>query len=150
MPSSLIPVGTFLRECNRKSRLYRSWNSRLSVSWSASNDRTANPRRNQEGGHYRSGCVSRWVSRCLHVYTLRRSTLAWTRSNESSRFSTTPPTPQALNVPRYRLHPLKGELKGLWSVTVRANWRLNGPGLHGTYAWKQCPSPGDSVDLLGI
>ena len=33
-------------------------------------------------------------------------------------------TPQALNIPRYRLHPLKGDLKGLWSVTVRANWRI--------------------------
>jgi proteic killer suppression protein len=33
-------------------------------------------------------------------------------------------TPQALNVPRYRLHPLKGELKGFRSVTVRANWRI--------------------------
>ena len=33
-------------------------------------------------------------------------------------------TPQALDVPGYRLHPLKGELKGLWSVTVRANWRI--------------------------
>ena len=33
-------------------------------------------------------------------------------------------TPQALNVPRYRLHPLRGELQGLWSVTVRANWRI--------------------------
>jgi len=32
--------------------------------------------------------------------------------------------PQALNVPQYRLHSLKGELKGLWSVTVRANWRI--------------------------
>jgi proteic killer suppression protein len=32
--------------------------------------------------------------------------------------------PQALDVPRYRLHPLKGDLKGLWSVTVRANWRI--------------------------
>ena len=32
--------------------------------------------------------------------------------------------PQALSVPRYRLHPLKGDLKGLWSVTVRANWRI--------------------------
>jgi proteic killer suppression protein len=31
-------------------------------------------------------------------------------------------TPQALNLPGYRLHPLKGELKGFWSVTVRANW----------------------------
>jgi proteic killer suppression protein len=27
-------------------------------------------------------------------------------------------TPQALDIPRYRLHPLKGDLKGLWSVTV--------------------------------
>jgi toxin HigB-1 len=33
-------------------------------------------------------------------------------------------TPQALNIPRYRLHPLKGDLKDLWSVTVRANWRI--------------------------
>ena len=33
-------------------------------------------------------------------------------------------TPQALGLPRYRLHPLKGDLKGFWSVTVRANWRI--------------------------
>lgn len=33
-------------------------------------------------------------------------------------------TPQALDLPRYRLHPLKGDLKGFWSVTVRANWRI--------------------------
>ena len=33
-------------------------------------------------------------------------------------------TPQALDIPRYRLHSLKGEMKGLWSVTVRANWRI--------------------------
>ena len=29
-----------------------------------------------------------------------------------------------LDLPGYRLHPLKGELKGFWSVTVRANWRI--------------------------
>jgi proteic killer suppression protein len=33
-------------------------------------------------------------------------------------------TPQALNLPGYRLHPLKGDLQGFWSVTVRANWRI--------------------------
>jgi proteic killer suppression protein len=33
-------------------------------------------------------------------------------------------TPEALNIPRYRLHALKGDLKGVWSVTVRANWRI--------------------------
>ena len=32
--------------------------------------------------------------------------------------------PQSLNLPGYRLHPLKGELKGFWSVTGRANWRI--------------------------
>jgi toxin HigB-1 len=29
-----------------------------------------------------------------------------------------------LDMPGFRLHPLKGELKGSWSVTVRANWRV--------------------------
>ena len=33
-------------------------------------------------------------------------------------------TPQALNLPGYHLHPLKGDLKGFWSITVRANWRI--------------------------
>ena len=32
--------------------------------------------------------------------------------------------PQALDLPRYRLHALKGDLKGYWAVTVRANWRI--------------------------
>jgi proteic killer suppression protein len=33
-------------------------------------------------------------------------------------------TAQDLNVHTFRLHPLKGERKGLWAVTVRANWRI--------------------------
>ncbi len=33
-------------------------------------------------------------------------------------------SPQALNLPRYHLHALKGDRKGFWSVTVRANWRI--------------------------
>jgi toxin HigB-1 len=32
--------------------------------------------------------------------------------------------PQALNLPGYHLHLLRGDLKGFWSVTVRANWRI--------------------------
>ena len=27
-------------------------------------------------------------------------------------------------VPGWRLHPLKGDLKGLWSMSVSGNWRL--------------------------
>jgi toxin HigB-1 len=32
--------------------------------------------------------------------------------------------PQDMNLPGYRLHPLKGDLKGFWSVQARANWRI--------------------------
>jgi toxin HigB-1 len=29
-----------------------------------------------------------------------------------------------VRLPGLRLHTLKGDLKGLWAVTVRANWRI--------------------------
>ena len=29
-----------------------------------------------------------------------------------------------MNLPGFRLHPLKGELAGLWSVTVSGNWGI--------------------------
>jgi len=29
-----------------------------------------------------------------------------------------------MDLPGFRLHPLKGERKGFWAVTVRANWRV--------------------------
>ena len=32
--------------------------------------------------------------------------------------------PEEMNRPSFRLHPLKGDLKGMWAVTVRANWRI--------------------------
>lgn len=32
--------------------------------------------------------------------------------------------PQDLNQPVLRLHPLKGSLKGHWSVWVNGNWRI--------------------------
>jgi len=33
-------------------------------------------------------------------------------------------TIEAMNVPTFRLHPLTGDLRGFWAVTVRANWRI--------------------------
>jgi proteic killer suppression protein len=33
-------------------------------------------------------------------------------------------TVEDINQPTFRLHPLKGDRKGLWAVTVRANWRV--------------------------
>jgi len=32
--------------------------------------------------------------------------------------------PEEMNLPAYRLHALKGDMKGFWSITVRANWRI--------------------------
>ena len=34
------------------------------------------------------------------------------------------PTVAHMDLPGFRLHPLKGELKGFWAVTVRANWSV--------------------------
>lgn len=31
---------------------------------------------------------------------------------------------QDMNQPTFRLHPLKGNRRGVWAVTVRANWRV--------------------------
>jgi toxin HigB-1 len=32
------------------------------------------------------------------------------------------PTVAHMDLPGFRLHPLKGQMKGFWAVTVRANW----------------------------
>ena len=31
---------------------------------------------------------------------------------------------QNMDLPGFHLHPLKGNYKGFWSVTVRGNWRV--------------------------
>ena len=33
-------------------------------------------------------------------------------------------TIEDINIHSLNLHPLKGDLKGFWSITVRANWRI--------------------------
>lgn len=32
--------------------------------------------------------------------------------------------PEDMDLPGFRLHRLRGDLKDFWSVTVRANWRV--------------------------
>lgn len=32
--------------------------------------------------------------------------------------------PSDLDLPGYRLHPLKGGLKGFWSISISGNWRM--------------------------
>jgi proteic killer suppression protein len=44
--------------------------------------------------------------------------------------------PEELDLPGFRLHPLRGELAGYWSITVRANWRI-------TF----CIEQGDATDV---
>jgi len=33
-------------------------------------------------------------------------------------------TIEDMNIPGYRLHPLRGDRKGIWSITVNGNWRV--------------------------
>ena len=36
-----------------------------------------------------------------------------------------------MDIPGFRLHPLKGNKQGLWSVTVNKNWRITFSFEHG-------------------
>lgn len=33
-------------------------------------------------------------------------------------------TPEDMDLPGLRLHPLKGDMKGFWAVDVSGNWRI--------------------------
>ena len=33
-------------------------------------------------------------------------------------------TIEDMSIPGFTLHPLKGEMRGRWSVSINANWRL--------------------------
>lgn len=33
-------------------------------------------------------------------------------------------TVEDMNIPGFRLHPLKGEMRGRWAITVSGNWRI--------------------------
>jgi proteic killer suppression protein len=32
--------------------------------------------------------------------------------------------PEVMDLPGFRLHPLRGDMRGSWAVTIRANWRI--------------------------
>ena len=32
--------------------------------------------------------------------------------------------PSDLDLPGYRLHPLRGDLRGMWSISITGNWRI--------------------------
>lgn len=49
-----------------------------------------------------------------YVEKIRRVLARLDRANE----------PAHVNLPGWRLHPLKGELAGYWSVTINGNWRI--------------------------
>jgi len=61
---------------------------------------------------FRSGSTS--GIQAAHAGKLRRQLAAL---NEASG-------PKAMDVPGWRLHPLKGEFTGHWSIWVNGNWRM--------------------------
>jgi len=48
-------------------------------------------------------------------------------------------TIEDMRMTSFHLHPLKGDRKGLWSVTVRANWRI---------VFRFADGDADGVDLI--
>ncbi|MFO1433456.1 MAG: type II toxin-antitoxin system RelE/ParE family toxin [Candidatus Competibacteraceae bacterium] len=56
----------------------------------------------------RSGVLSQYVTK------IRRILLALDNAEDI----------RALDLPGFRLHPLKGDLAGFWSVMVSGNWRI--------------------------
>ncbi len=32
--------------------------------------------------------------------------------------------PRDIDLPGYRFHPLKGRMRGLWSISISGNWRI--------------------------
>ena len=53
----------------------------------------------------------------MRIDQVKRITLALADLDDADR-------PSDLDLPGYRLHPLKGDLKGFWSITISANWRI--------------------------
>jgi toxin HigB-1 len=49
-----------------------------------------------------------------HVEKIRRVVARLARAIE----------PTDMDLPGWRLHPLKGALAGFWSITINANWRI--------------------------
>jgi proteic killer suppression protein len=50
--------------------------------------------------------------------------------------------PSDMDLPTYGFHPLKGNRKGDYAVTIRANWRI-------TFAWKGGPVRVNMEDYHG-
>lgn len=48
---------------------------------------------------------------------------------------------QLNHFPGWRLHPLKGDLKGYWSLTVTGNWRL-------VFRYDEASHSASSLDLI--
>ncbi|WP_397450317.1 type II toxin-antitoxin system RelE/ParE family toxin [Pseudomonas sp. NA-150] len=70
-----------------------------------------------------------WKHKGLRVFFETGST-SGIRADHSTRLSyvltilNRAQTPSDVNLPGWRLHPLKGDKSGFWSITLTANWRV--------------------------
>src|SRR5258708_4807455 len=49
--------------------------------------------------------------------------------------------PEHMDLPGWRLHPLKGDLAGFWSVTIQANWRI-------TFRFRKAPPQMWTISII--
>jgi plasmid maintenance system killer protein len=71
------------------------------------------------------GCHARWPTSCKLLLSLETAD----KLDQVSRF------------PGWKLHPLKGDLKGLWSLSVSGNWRL-------IFGYDEKTNTADNLDLI--
>lgn len=82
--------------------------------------------RNSTKAEARGACHPGWSTSCASFYSPSKPRR---HSVNSARF------------PGWKLHPLKGDLRGLWSLTVTGNWRL-------VFRYDQESNTASDIDLI--
>lgn len=79
--------------------------------------------------HHNHSLIVSWRHKGLRIFFETGST-SGIRADHSRRIARVlmilnrAKEPANVNIPGWRLHPLKGELEGFWSITVNANWHI--------------------------
>jgi proteic killer suppression protein len=75
------------------------------------------------------GVIVSFLHKGLEIFYLTGSTCGISASHSGKRARLllaldAAVSPQELNLPSFKLHPLKGNLKDHWSIWINGNWRV--------------------------
>ncbi len=89
------------------------------------------------------GFATKGLRRCMTTITPKVCPARWPTNCASccSRLKQPDSLDQVARFPGWKLHPLKGDLKGFWSLTVSGNWRL-------IFTYEETTNTADDIDLI--